>query len=37
MNNALFLCDYCLKKLHETELVDNNTSNVKLIYTNNMY
>ena len=31
VNNALFLCDYCLKKLHETELVDNNTSNLKLI------
>ena len=31
MNNALFLCDYCLKKLHESELVDNNTSNLKLI------
>ena len=31
MNNALFLCDYCLKKLHETELQDNNTSNLKLI------
>ena len=31
VNNALFLCDYCLKKLHETELADNNTSNLKLI------
>ena len=31
VNNALFLCDYCLKKLHENELVDNNTSNLKLI------
>ena len=31
VNNALFLCYYCLKKLHETELVDNNTSNLKLI------
>ena len=31
VNNALFLCDYCLKKLHETELLDNNTSNLKLI------
>ena len=31
VNNALFLCDHCLKKLHETELVDNNTSNLKLI------
>ena len=30
-NNALFLCDYCLKKLHENELIDNNTSNLKLI------
>ena len=24
VNNALFLCDYCLKKLHETEHVENN-------------
>ena len=31
VNNALFLCDYCLNKLHETELKDNNTSNLKLI------
>ena len=31
VNNALFLCDYCLKKLHETEHADNNTSNLKLI------
>lgn len=31
VNNALFLCDYCLKKLHENELIDNNTSNLKLI------
>ena len=31
VNNALFLCDYCLKKLHENELADNNTSNLKLI------
>ena len=31
VNNALFLCNHCLKKLHETELVDNNTSNLKLI------
>ena len=31
VNNALFLCDYCLKKLHETEHVENNTSNIKLI------
>ena len=31
VNNALFLCDFCLKKLHENELVDNNTSNLKLI------
>ena len=30
-NNALFLCQYCLKKLHETELNDNTTSNLKLI------
>ena len=31
VNNALFLCDYCLKKLHEVEHADNNTSNLKLI------
>ena len=31
VNNALFLCDHCLKKLHENELIDNNTSNLKLI------
>ena len=29
--NNVFLCDFCLKKLHEIDLVDNNTSNLKLI------
>ena len=31
VSHALFLCDYCLKKLHQVELNENNTSNLKLI------
>lgn len=31
VGHALFLCDYCLKKLHQVELNENNTSNLKLI------
>lgn len=30
-SHALFLCDYCLKQLHEEELKENKTNNLKLI------
>lgn len=31
VSHALFLCEYCLKKLHSKDLSENNTSNLKLI------
>ena len=31
VSHALFLCDYCLRKLHENDLKENNTSNLKII------
>ena len=31
VSHALFLCDYCLRKLHENDLNEKNTSNLKII------